>query len=66
VSLKEKSDMELEEIIRENPRSTKLRTEAEFEQASRRQKQARRPARTQVIVAGILTAIALLAYLRAC
>ena len=66
VSLKEKSDIELEEIIRENPHATKLHRDAETEQASRKQRQDRRPARTQAIVAAILTAIALLAYLRAC
>ena len=64
--MKDKSDMELEELVRENPRSTELHRDAQSEMDLREQKRLRRPALTKVIVVAILLAIAITAYLQTC
>ena len=61
-----KSDLELEEILRESPHSSQLHRDAQSERDRREQERMQRPARTQAIVAAILCVIAILAYLRAC
>jgi hypothetical protein len=65
-SLKDKSDAELEEILRDHPHSTQIHKLAQSEWNLREQKRLRRPAWTQFIVATILVGIAIVAYLRSC
>jgi hypothetical protein len=65
-SMKDKSDMELEELVRDNPRSTQLHKEAQSERDLREQKRLRRPALTKAFVGAVLLVTAIIAYMRTC
>jgi len=65
-SIRDKSDIELEELVRDNPRSTQLHRDAQVERNHREQRRLRRPALTKAIVGGILVVIVIIAYLRTC
>jgi len=64
--MKDKSDIELEELVRDNPRATDLHQEAKSELELREQKRLRRPVLTKWVVVGILLVTAMIAYLRTC
>jgi len=64
--MKDKSDIELEEVVRDNPRATQLHREAKSELDLREQKRLRSPVLAKWIVAGILVVTAIIAYLRTC
>jgi hypothetical protein len=64
--LKDKSDAELEEILRDNSHLTQLHREAQSEWSVRERKRLRRPAWTKAIVGAILLGIVIIAYLRTC
>lgn len=66
LSLKEKSDAELEEVLRDSPHLSQTHREAQSEWTLRERKRLRRPAWTQAIVAAILMGIVIVAYLRTC
>ena len=65
-SLKDKSDAELEEVLRDSPHLSQTHREAQSEWFLRERKRLRRPAWTQAIVAAILIGIVIVAYLRTC
>ena len=62
--MKDKSNAELEELLRNAPRFSEAHTEAQSEWMLREQKRLRRPAWTQAIVVAILLGIVIIAYLR--
>jgi hypothetical protein len=65
-SLKDKSDAELEEVLRDSPHLSQAHSEAQSEWSLRERKQLRRPTWTRAIVAAILIGIMIVAYLRTC
>lgn len=64
--MKDKSDVELEELIRDNPRATEMHQEAQSTLDLRNQQRLRRPIVAKYVVAGILVITAIISYLRTC
>jgi hypothetical protein len=65
-SMKDKTELELDEILRDTPHASPLHREAQSELDLRKQKELRHSNWTRVTFGAILAVIVLIAYLRTC